>query len=82
MAVGVDVDDQPVVVAASTGIDLDLVPSAADARRAAGLDETRLVLAMVPADAHHRTQQLAGRLRHPAEVRTVPANWKDLAGTL
>jgi hypothetical protein len=82
LAAGVDLDDRPVVVAASTGIDLDLVPAAADARRAAGLDEARLILALVKADAHPRTRQLAGALSRPAEVVTVPAGWKGLAGTL
>jgi hypothetical protein len=82
MAAGLDLDDRPVVVATTTGIDLDLVPAAADARRAAGLDEARLLLALVPADAHPRTRQLAARLHVPAEVVSVPADWKGLAGTL
>jgi hypothetical protein len=81
MAAGVDVDGDPLVVAASTGIDLDLVPEAADARRLAGLD-ARLVLAVPPADDHPRTRQLAAALREPAQVVTVPAGWKSLAGTL
>lgn len=83
MAAGVDVGGQPVVVATSTGIDLDLVPAAADARRAGGLgDSARLILALPPGDDHPRTRQLAAALREPAEVVTVPAGWKGLAGTL
>jgi hypothetical protein len=82
MATGVDADGNAMVVAASTGIDLDLVPAAADARRASGLVDARLVLALPPADDHPRTRQLAARLREPAEVVTVPADWKGLAGTL
>jgi len=81
MAAGVDRDGQPVVVAASTGIDLDLVPAAADARRGAALDG-RLVLALPQGDDHPRTRQLAALLRAPAEVVTVPTDWKQLAGTL
>ena len=81
LAAGVDGDGEPRVVAASTGIDLDLVPEAADARRLAGLD-ARLVLAVPPADDHPRTRQLAATLREPAQVVTVPAHWKSLAGTL
>jgi hypothetical protein len=82
MAAGVDIAGEPVVVATSTGIDLDLVPAAADARRAGGLGSARLVLAVPPGDDHPRTRQLAAALREPAEVVTVPAGWKGLAGTL
>lgn len=82
LAAGMDGDDRPVVVAASTGIDLDLVPAAADGRRAAGLDAARLRLALAPADAHPRTRQLASLVVPPADVVTVPADWKGLASTL
>lgn len=83
MAAGVDRDGQPVVVAASTGIDLDVVPAAADARAASGLgDAARLILAVAPGDDHPRNRELAALLREPAEVITVPADWKGLAGTL
>ena len=84
MAAGVDADGEAVVVAASAGIDLDLVPAAADARRAAGvgLGGARLILAVPPGDDHPRTRQLAALLREPAELITVPAGWKDLTGTL
>ncbi len=81
LAAGVDRDGQPVIVAASTGIDLDAVPAAADGRRAGRLD-ARLVLAVPPADDHPRTRQLAALLHQPAEVVTVPSDWKSLAGTL
>ncbi|MDQ6614549.1 MAG: hypothetical protein M3083_07340 [Actinomycetota bacterium] len=82
MAAGVDAAGRPVVVATSTGIDLDLVPAAADARRASGLADARLILAMPPADDHPRTRQLAALLQEPAQVVAVPAGWKDLTGTL
>lgn len=83
MATGVDVAGSPIVVAASTGIDLDLVPAAADARRAAGLEAVaRLLLAIPAADDHPRTRQLAASLHQPAEVVTVPTGWKALADTL
>jgi hypothetical protein len=82
MAAGVDTNGEPVVVATSAGIDLDLVPAAADARRAAGLDSAHLILAVPPGDDHPRTRQLAAALREPAEVVTVPPGWKSLAGTL
>lgn len=88
LAAGVDGDGRPVVVAASVGIDLDLVPEAADGRRACGLDQAALQLAMVPADDHPRTRQLAALLKDPAEVVTVApdwkcsTDWKGSAGTL
>jgi hypothetical protein len=70
VAAGVDGDGRAVVVVSSVGIDLDLVPFAADAR--AALDpEARLVLALAPRDDHPVTEALASRLVAPALVRTV-----------
>jgi hypothetical protein len=69
-AVGTDGDGGPVVVVCSTGIDLDLVPAAADARRA--LDPAaRLVLVVPTRDDHPITRRLAAALVHPAEIRTL-----------
>jgi hypothetical protein len=72
VAVGVDDNGDAVVVACSVGIDLDLVPFAADARGAVGLDEARLLLAVPERDDHPVTRALASRLRRPAEVVPVP----------
>jgi hypothetical protein len=58
------------VVVCSVGIDLDLVPFAADARLATD-DAARLVLAMPERDAHPVTRRLAARLRRPAEIAVV-----------
>ena len=58
------------VVACSVGIDLDLVPYAADARLAVDPD-ARLVLVVPERDAHPVTRALAERLRRPAEVVAV-----------
>jgi hypothetical protein len=69
-ATGVDRAGNPVVVVASVGVDLDLVPAAADARLADGR-EARLVLAVATKDAHPVTQALAAALKHPAELVTV-----------
>ena len=78
-AVGVGNDGSPVVVVCSTGVDLDLVPSAADARSSAdGRDGAKLVLAVPPGDDHPRTRQLAAALVDPAEIVTVAAEWRDL----
>lgn len=75
IAHGVDADGRAVVVACSVGIDLDLVPSAADAR--ALLDPSaRLVLLVPERDAHPVTERLAARLRDPATVVTVAGDWR------
>ncbi len=70
VAAGTDGDGAPVVVVCSVGIDLDLVPFAADARLATAPDG-RLVLAVPERDAHPVTRALAAALRRPAEVVPV-----------
>jgi hypothetical protein len=70
-ATGTDLAGEPIVVVCSVGVDLDLVPAAADARLADGRD-ARLVLALPERDAHPVTHALAGALARPAEIRTVP----------
>jgi hypothetical protein len=60
------------VVVCSVGIDLDLVPFAADARGAVGLADARLLLAVPERDDHPVTRAVATRLRQPAEVVPVP----------
>lgn len=68
-----------VTVVCSTGIDIALVPTAADIRlRHPG----RLVLVVPEIDAHPVTLDLAAALRDPAEVVTVPPDWRRLAGSL
>jgi len=69
-AVGVTPDGAPVVVVASTGIDLDLVPTAADVR-AREAPAARLTLAVPRRDASPVTRDLAGALRDAAEVVEV-----------
>lgn len=64
------------VVACSVGIDLDLVPEAADARLAHASPDTRLVIVVPEADAHPLTIALASDLRVPADVVTVPPDWR------
>ncbi len=69
-----------VVVVASTGVDLDLVPAAAAARAVA--DPTaRLVIAVPAGDDHPLTRSLAGALARPAQVVTVPRDWPAQLGT-
>ena len=65
--------DGPVVVVCSAGVDLDVVPFAADARAAVAGPEDRLVIAVPDGDDHPVTRALAARLTVPAEVVAVPA---------
>jgi hypothetical protein len=75
MALGEDGAGQPVVVACSVGIDLDLVPAAADARLSVA-PEARLLLVVPERDAHPVTTDLASRLTVPAEVVPLPGDWR------
>ncbi|HEX2384109.1 MAG TPA: hypothetical protein VHI95_15810 [Acidimicrobiales bacterium] len=64
-----------VVVVCSVGIDLDLVPAAAEARL--GLDrDAHLVLVVPERDDHPVTRALAARLQSPAEITTVTGDWR------
>jgi hypothetical protein len=62
----------------SSGIDLNLVPAAADAWLADGRDGCRLIIAVPSGDDHPVTRDLAAALREPATVVTVPADWNAL----
>ena len=70
-AVGVDAAGRSIVVVCSTGIDLDLVPAAADIRLGHAPD-ARLVLVVPERDAHPVTLALAAALRRPAKVVLAP----------
>ncbi len=74
-AVGRDDDGAPVVAAFSLGIDLDLVPVAADLRLAAD-PHARLVLILPARDAHPVNRRLAEQLAEPAEVLPVEGDWR------
>ena len=76
-AAGRDVEGRPVVVVCSTGIDVDLVPAAADARLAHSAD-ARLLLAVPAADDHPLTRALAAALAQPAQVVAIPGDWRRL----
>ena len=67
VAVGETADGAPAVVVCSSGIDLDLIPFAADARLALE-PGARLLVAVPPADRHPVTLALAARLCVPASV--------------
>jgi hypothetical protein len=68
VATGVDVDGEPMVVVCSTGVDLDVVPFAADAR---GFHGGHLVIALPERDAYPATRSLLGLLREPAGLVTL-----------
>jgi hypothetical protein len=77
-AVGTGPDGEPVVVVCSTGVDLDLVPAAAD-DRLTHAPAARLVLAVPADDALGITSDLAALLRDGAELVTVPDDWRNLS---
>jgi hypothetical protein len=63
------------VVVCSVGVDLDLVPSAAEARLV--LDPDAPLLLVVPErDDHPATRALAAQLRSQATVVTVAGDWR------
>ena len=74
-AVGTTLDGAPVVVTCSTGVDLELVPSAADDRLTHAPD-ARLVLVVPTRDALPVTTELAAHLASPAEVVPVDDDWQ------
>jgi hypothetical protein len=75
-AAGVDLEGRPLLAVFSTGVDVDLVPAAADARLADGRNP-RLVIVVPERDDHRYVRELAGALRDPAEVVTVPNEWRS-----
>ena len=78
VAQGTTAEGTSVVVVCSVGIDVELVPAAADAR--ALLDpDAELWLVVPERDDHPVTRRLAERLQAPARVVTVPDAWRSLA---
>ncbi|MEY2469436.1 MAG: hypothetical protein QOF21_2134 [Actinomycetota bacterium] len=66
-----------IVVACSVGVDPDLVPAAADVR-AQHAPGAEIVLVVPEGDDVASTHRLAGALKQPARVVTVPSNWAAL----
>ena len=75
-AAGVDLDGGPLLAVFSTGVDVDLVPVAAEARMADGRNP-RLAVVVPERDDHPYLRPMAQSLREPAEVLTVPENWRS-----
>ncbi|MBV9951173.1 MAG: hypothetical protein JO291_04440 [Acidimicrobiia bacterium] len=74
-AIGEGADGRPVLVTFSSGVDLELVPAAAD-DRAMHAPDARLVLAVPARDVHPVTEALAAALTEPAEVVAVEGGWQ------
>ncbi len=73
-ALGETVSGEPLVAVFSSGIDLDVVPAAADTRTWFGLSDAHLVIVVPERDTSPITKRLAGALRRPATVIGVPAD--------
>jgi hypothetical protein len=76
-------DHRPALVVCSIGVDLDLVPTAADLRITHGpvTDDpagVRLVLVVPEGDDYPVTRDLAAALAEPAEVVVLPRDWMAL----
>ncbi len=69
---------RPLVIVCSVGVDMDLIPTAADSRLihrpGAGL-----AIVVPEGDDVPVTRALAAMLADPADVRVVPRGWEDLA---
>lgn len=76
IAVGTGASGAPVVVVCSTGIDLDLVPTAADARITYG-PEADLLLVLPERDAHPVTRTLSDALTRPGAMIAVSPDWRS-----
>lgn len=73
-AVGRGVDGAPMVLVCSAGVDLSLVPLAADTR-ALHAPDGRLVLGLPARDHHRATVELLELLREPAELLALAPGW-------
>ena len=79
-ALGADRSGQEVVVLCSVGVDLDLVPTAADCRLLYGSSPEVPLWIVVPAgDDVPANRRMAGMLRAPATPVTVSREWQALA---
>ena len=75
IALGRDASGEDVVVACSVGIDLDLIPAAADARLALA-PSARLVIVLPRRDLHPATERLGSMLSRPAQFVTIDGDWR------
>ncbi|MCB0996837.1 MAG: hypothetical protein KDB21_17205 [Acidimicrobiales bacterium] len=79
-ALGIGADGGSVLVVCTVGVDLDVVPTAAELSRHHGADS--VVVVVPPRDRHRLIDELAGRLAVPARVEAIEPPWDpDLAST-
>ncbi len=76
-ALGIDSERRPMVVVCSTGVDLDLVPSALD-DRLTHAPEARVLLTMPERDRVPVTEDLVALAGPEVEIVTVPDHWRQL----
>lgn len=80
-AVGVDAEGRSAMVVCSVGVDLDLVPHAADLRHReelrTGADLDRLMVVVPERDALPVTEALAAMLDSPAQVVALEGDWRS-----
>ncbi|MFT7647125.1 MAG: hypothetical protein ACI8Y4_001866 [Candidatus Poriferisodalaceae bacterium] len=76
VAVGSEADGTAVVLVVSTGIDLDLVPFAADARLKLAPD-ARLVVAVPERDAHPITRGLINDVLGDVSIVAIDNDWRN-----
>ncbi|MBV8160196.1 MAG: hypothetical protein JO265_04670 [Acidimicrobiia bacterium] len=74
-AAGTDAEGRDLLAVFSTGVDVDLVPAAADARLADDRNPS-LVIVVPERDDHPYLRPLAEALEDRAEVVTVPDEWR------
>lgn len=77
-ALGTDSSGRQIVVVCSVGVDLDLVPTAADVRLAVDGRVDALWLALPARDDVPVTRWMAGELTEPAELVPFPGDWRDV----
>ena len=82
-AAGQGLDGAPMVVVCSTGVDVDLVPTAADCRLLAtgGRPGARLVLAVPEGDDHPITRRLAAQLTPRPKCSLCPEHGRPLGSS-
>ena len=78
VAYGLTPDGRRLIVVVCVGIDLDVVPFAADARLFLDPD-AELSIALPRRDAHDVITSLARRLRNPAQIVEIDDDWRSAA---
>ncbi|WP_419910445.1 hypothetical protein [Candidatus Poriferisodalis sp.] len=80
VAYGLTPDGRRLVVVVCVGIDLDVVPFAADARLFLDPD-AELTVALPRRDAHEVVRAMAARLDSPAEIVEIDDGWRTLSSS-